>query len=428
MKNKGNNVIYISLVVTALLWLLSKSGLDSVIKYPLVSLNQIVALLATMLFAWSAILTTRSSFIENLFGGLDKVYHTHRKVSEWAFGLILLHPLFLMLDSSSNFLKWVLPVHSASGVNSGVMSLWIFTYLIMLTLLIRQLGLKYNIWKITHKFLTIPLFMAFIHVSKVTSDTSSFMPLGGWIKIWLLFALMSSIYMLVFYKYFAKKYEYKIKSIKKVNDYYDIRCVPTDKKISYANGQYVYVIFDSAGVTGESHPFCIASSSSKKELRLVIKVLGDYTATLDGLKRGEKAILYGPYGRISERFYNFSEDAVFIAGGVGIAPFLAMFNKNDAKDRNVGLYYSVRYATEDMFNEELADIADSSKNMHYEFRKTREGDGHFDISKIVKSQRDLKNTHFYLCASAQAMKSIKAELINNGVDSSSITLEDFDMI
>ena len=52
------------------------------------------------------------------------------------------------------------------------------------------------------------------------------------------------------------------------------------------------------------------------------KVLGDYTDHLnDKLKAGDAAIVEGAYGHFSSNYIKES-DLIWIAGGIGITPFL----------------------------------------------------------------------------------------------------------
>jgi len=109
----GNLLIYASLLVTFLLWVLAKDSIGETVSWPLVSLTQISALLGTMLFVWSMILSTRLDFLESWFGGLDKVYKVHRRVSSVGAVLILIHPVTLVVSNLQIGLKYFLPIQGA---------------------------------------------------------------------------------------------------------------------------------------------------------------------------------------------------------------------------------------------------------------------------------------------------------------------------
>lgn len=434
--NSGKNIIYLSLIITITLWILAKSSLEEMTDFPLVAINQVTALLGTVLFAWSMVLSTRLGFIEELFGGLDKIYHVHRRTSEWGFALILMHPLALAIDRSSHFTRYFLPLHNDQAMNIGIISFWIFVYLIVTTLFIREIKLKYHIWKYTHKFINLAMILAMIHILLIRSDTSNFFPLAIWIYGVTIIGVMAGIYKLLFYKMIAPHYQYVIKSIKKRKDTYDIILKPVGKAMAYVPGQYAYVSFKSEKISDELHPYCLASQEQDNSLRLVIKELGDFTRTLGKLKKGETAVLYGPHGRIGKKYYeDDAYDAVFIGGGIGIAPFLAMFRSGrgrehqlDGMQRETTLYYCTCYKEDAIFDEELATIADGDSGMHYHNQCSREGAGHLSIPSVVERLRNLRCTKFYLCATGKMMEEIKFELLSLGVRQENIVSEDFDMI
>ena len=185
MRNQkiGHVFIYISLSITFFLWVLAKNSITDIALWPLTSLTQISALLGTVLFVWSMVLSTRLDFLETLFGGLDKVYKIHRKVSEIGAALILLHPIALAVDLPEIGIGYFFPYHTQKPINFGVYAFWIFLITISLTLFIRKIKLPYHIWKFTHKFLNLAMILTLLHVIAIKSDTSFFLPLGIWMNL-----------------------------------------------------------------------------------------------------------------------------------------------------------------------------------------------------------------------------------------------------
>ena len=121
------------------------------------------------------------------------------------------------------------------------------------------------------------------------------------------------------------KYLYSDKRIKEARikkSFFEISMVPEHKPIKYKSGQFVFVRFYNQRLTKESHTFSIASKSNDETLRIVVKKLGDYTSNMEELKVGDKVAVEGPYGRFN--YKNYSRDQVWIAGGIGITPFLGM--------------------------------------------------------------------------------------------------------
>jgi ferredoxin-NADP reductase len=110
----------------------------------------------------------------------------------------------------------------------------------------------------------------------------------------------------------------------------------------------------------QEHPFTISSwvpdagphSSSIKES-------GDYTATIGGTSAGERVLVQGPFGRFSYLLYPEERDFVFLAGGIGITPFISMLRHMEQTRQNVPvlLLYANRSESDIVFRDELERIA-----------------------------------------------------------------------
>ena len=427
----GNILIYTTLSITFFLWILAKNSLSEVVNYPIISLNQITALLGTMLFVWSMLLATRLDFLENLFGGLDKVYKVHRRVSEIGAVLILTHIISLAISSPKIGLNYFLPLHTKNPVNLGVYSFWVFLITILLTLFIKKINLPYHIWKQTHKFLNLAMIFALLHVTMIQSDTSFFIPLGIWMNFFTGLGVASGLYMTFFYNTFGPRYKYRIVKINRYSDIHDVYLEPADRKLKHKLAQYAYVSFLSKNISKEAHPYCITSLPQEDLLRFSIKELGDYTKTLKNLKVGDETTVYGPYGHLGERFNEPNKDSVFIAGGIGIAPFLSMFKQASLQNNDslTSLFYCTKYKNEAAFEDELTLLANANENLSYCNQCSREIHGeHLSARQITDCVSNIENTNIYLCGPTKMMLQLKKSLLKVGFSNKNIVLEDFEMV
>ena len=70
------------------------------------------------------------------------------------------------------------------------------------------------------------------------------------------------------------------------------------------------------------HPFTISSAPHEGVVRVTVKALGDYTSRLQEIiEPGMPAVIGGPHGRFGH--WKGTDRQVWIAGGVGVAPFLS---------------------------------------------------------------------------------------------------------
>ncbi len=87
-------------------------------------------------------------------------------------------------------------------------------------------------------------------------------------------------------------------------------------------GQFALVTFDR--IEG-AHPFSLSSADNDSgQLRFQIKALGDYTRKIpQQLRSGQAVTLEGPYGRFHLDSGRKNAQQIWVAGGIGITPFLA---------------------------------------------------------------------------------------------------------
>lgn len=119
-------------------------------------------------------------------------------------------------------------------------------------------------------------------------------------------------------------------------------------------GQYAWLTLGRNPFRLEQHPFTIASSSERRDrLEFVIKELGDFTSTMASVAPDTTAYVEGPYGGMD----NGEErgGTVFIAGGVGLTPALAMLRtRREQKDtRPFHLIYAASSEARLVFRAEL---------------------------------------------------------------------------
>lgn len=102
----------------------------------------------------------------------------------------------------------------------------------------------------------------------------------------------------------------------------EVRCRLDEGWRGHRPGQFVFVTFDSSE---GAHPFTIASADlGDRTITFAIKALGDYTRRLSrDLVAGSRVRVEGPYGRFELSRINPRARQIWIAGGIGITPFLA---------------------------------------------------------------------------------------------------------
>lgn len=125
--------------------------------------------------------------------------------------------------------------------------------------------------------------------------------------------------------------------------------------LGFDAGQFVWLNIGHSPFSLLENPFSIASApSDRPKLAFIIKEVGDMTRRVGAVAPGTQAHLDGPHGNLTLRGRS-GEGIALIAGGVGIAPLLAILRElqHRADPRPVKLVYGNRVAAQIVHGDEL---------------------------------------------------------------------------
>ena len=156
-KRIGNVAAIILALLYPALWLLLIPELDESDDL-LQAIGEILAGTAMILMAMGIFLSTRPRWLENFFGGLDKMYITHRRLALTAVALLIVHFLInvdLPPDQPGTIMGTIAFL--------GIMTIVVLTLAPRIPLLRNILRLAYHQSHNTHIFIGIFFIMGLIH-------------------------------------------------------------------------------------------------------------------------------------------------------------------------------------------------------------------------------------------------------------------------
>jgi predicted ferric reductase len=390
------------------------------------SLGQIAGLVGMAMFCVTLVLNTRLSVFEDYFGGMNRVYIVHHTLGAVAFSLLLFHPMFLAV----RFLVISVVMAAQFLVSSNTIILYgIGAILSMMVFLAFTFFIKlpYQWWRLTHQFLAASFLLACLHVIYISSDISISMPLRYYILTLMGFATAAIVYRVLFHKFFVRRSDYTVKEVNVLNDrVVEIVMSSKNRPILVTPGQFIFVSFYCEDISPEVHPFSLASGANDKDIRIVVKNLGDYTAKLKDLKKGSLASIEGPFGRFST-YYSENKDQIWIAAGIGIVPFIGMA-ASLAKDDgyHADLYYCLKNESEAVKLKELSEISSQNKNFrvipYYADEK-----GFITAEVVSKLSQGVLGKDIFLCGPPPFMKNLRHQLGKLGVKNYNIHSEEFSL-
>ena len=289
--------------------------------------------------------------------GIDLILKYHRQIALLAISLIVAHPIILVVENPA-LLPLLNPFGGTWASRSGNASIYALLLLTLLSLLRKQIKLSYEAWRISHAALSIAaIIFAHIHVSLAGQYTNTWWKEAALITITV--TLVSFFVYLRFVKpWLQQRRPYSVVSVSpEQGDTWVLSLEPKEHAgFSFHPGQFAWLKFGKSAYTMTEHPFsfCTAPDTSGK-LSFGIKALGDFTKTIKDIPLGTTAYVDGPHGAFSIDLIP-AAGYVFIAGGVGITPFISMLETMaERKDkRPVQLFYGENTWESAAFHEEIA--------------------------------------------------------------------------
>ena len=474
-RNLGNWIIILLVLLTIVVWLVFPPENDGRENFVRQYAGEVIGSVNIVLMACSLFLAARPKWAERYFGGLDKMYVTHRHTSTAAFLLIFAHILTVPISA-----HWVLGNYLAVIAATGIVTIALLSLAPRVPYLNKLTGGTYEGWKnlkkyigiffivgYVHSFLTAHPLNALIAISFVqifsiigavsylyAAEWSNFKRYFGILLllalsiyltkqnlgetlgafgvsgIWIFLAVgMLALLYTTFSKYFFKKYlPYTVEAVHHPN-ISTTEVVLRAKKVSVPTqraGQFLFVRFPGDKGLNESHPFTISSAPREDVLRLTIKASGDFTRDLFvRLKPGMDAVVEGAYGLFD--YKTGGEKQIWIAGGIGLTPFLSFVRDMQGSTPNhvVDFYYTVRHPEEALFVNEIEAAVQRNPCLKAHVRFSAK-DGSLTVEDIVKNAGgNVHDHHVYMCGPLPMVQAFEKKFRDLGVPASSIHFEEF---
>ncbi len=421
-RNIGNYVIIALVILNVIVWLVFPPENDGRPDFVRQYAGEVIGSNNIILMACALFLSTRPKWAEQYFGGLDKMYITHRRLGTTALVLIFVHVLTVPISAD-----WRLGNYLAVIAFSGIVTIALITLAPRMPFLSKFLtGGTYDGWKRIKHFMGIFFILAFIHALTIGNPLHALIAIT-WVQVFFIIGTVSYLYTEIFGPLFKKYLPYKVEAVKHPNNStteVTLRAKKEPIKRQRA-GQFLFVRFPRDKTLNESHPFTISSAPAEDVLRLTIKASGDFTRALfASLKDGTDAVIEGAYGMFD--YKTGGPKQIWIAGGIGLTPFLSFVRDMDGNlTHDVDFYYTVRNPEESLFVNEIR-VAEQNNPRLKAYIRASSADGSLNIEDIVKNAGgDVKNHHVYLCGPYPMMVAFEKKFLEKGMPGTNIHYEEF---
>jgi predicted ferric reductase len=399
-------VVYFVIAVSPLLILLALH-----IGSPNETIYEIARSLALSGFAiltLQPVLVARLKWLERPFG-MDIVSRFHKAMGIFATVLLISHPPFLVLGGGG--LPLLVSLEQPWYILVGKIGLLLLVIHTLLSVFSANWGVKFEQWRRMHYILApLIIILVFLH-SFETGDDLKILPIRVLWGLLLVMALAAYFYHKVLIPRYLARDPYRVVDVQQeTHNVWTVKLAPSAGKAvyDYYPGQFQFITFHRGrNLPVEEHHWTISSAPTEKGfVSSTIKESGDFTSTIGLTKPGDTAIVQAPFGRFSHVLHPEDKDLVFLAGGIGITPFMSMLRhmRDTESDLSVVLLYANRSEADIVFRNELTEMQEAEKPRLKVVHVLGSPDsnwtgerGHVDREKIARFVGSIEGKSFYVC-------------------------------
>jgi predicted ferric reductase len=433
----GGPVVISALVVgMAALWIALRPAGIQLGSY----LGQLIGAESVVLLSIALVLVSTVPWVEGWFDGVDRAMIWHRRLA--ITGVVLLVPH--ILTATNQHPSGIGPALGVLGL-LGLLALagWAilprwrsvipgaFRGLVgavsasPVGSLVRWVVGGYERWRLFHR--ATGMFVAFGFVHGLLDATPfqaapllrwSYVAIGG-------IGLAFYLYRELVARHLKVLHDYEVDSVRPLADgVTEITLQPLDRPMDFQPGQWMMLYVE--GRDGwHRHPFTISSAPHEPLLRVTVKALGDYTERAHQLEPGMPAVVSAPMGRFDYRFGG--ESQLWIAGGIGITPFLSWLR--DADHRNLPLpHIDFFYSTPGpaAFSEELGAIAERHPSLRLHLNDTTVQPRLNGETMLAATVAEAEKLSVFMCGPTAMLRDLRRQLKSAGVPAGRLRYEYFD--
>ena len=381
---------------------------------------------AFCLMAINLFLATRPRGIEALAGGLDRLYVIHKWTGIAVLPLILLHEgVGMDLEGeivTSGLAKTAVDV--AEFVYPAFIALILISFFKRLPFLkMRRDLIPYHWWRWSHRvlgalFLAIVFHQLFVKVPFRMNDLTA-----QYLNAMAALGVLSLAYTQILAPFRSRGYT--VAAVDRHPAATIVDLAPRGRGLRPRPGAFA-VISVARGGLREPHPFTVSQIGPDGALQFSIRGLGDYTRRLrDSIQVGDKVTVEGGYGRFDYR--RGPKTQLWVAGGIGITPFLAFADSLSAEEaRTIRLVYCVGKAEEavglDRLRAAEARVPGLSVHLH-----VSDSDGRLTAARLLDDLPfDLTQAGFWFCGPAPMREALLSGFKEAGKRPKTVHFEEFE--
>ncbi len=378
---------------------------------------------AFCLMAINLFLATRPPFIERWIGGLDQLYFTHKWIGISVLILIFAHN-FVGMDLGGDVITRGtanLAAEVAEFVFPVLVVLLSISFLKRLPKL--SFEIPYQIWRWSHRLVGVIFMVLVFHQFFVKAPIEANSVLSSYLQWAALIGVASFLY--TQFGAILRRRGFVVSRVEKHPAATIVEAEPKGRGIKARPGNFAFISVGRKGLR-EPHPFTISQVKDDGTVQFSIRGLGDFTKKLrDGIQTGDSIRIEGGYGRFD--FTHGSDKQIWVAGGIGVTPFLAFADTIKAENiRDIHMVYCVRSGQEAVGLDRIKAAAARSPKFQFTLFESASG-GRFNAEKLIAlSSVDPATASLWFCGPAPMRVGLQDGLKAAGKNPKGVHYEKFE--
>lgn len=383
------------------------------------------------LMGFVMLLATRPVWAERWVGGMDQVYQLHKWAGIWAVLFAVSHwviklskPIIIALIGNANRATKTPLLSFFSDYKSLAKSLgeWaIYAAIIMLVLTLWR-SFPYKFWRHLHRIMPVLFLMVGFHALVLMPLSYWTQPIGLGLVMMLGLGLYGAWQALtqrigLRHRYLAQVVQCELGQ----DQVLFLRAQVDARWPDHQPGQFAFICFDRQE---GAHPFTIASAPhADGHIDFRIKALGDYTQKMAAKMRPHMFFeIEGPYGQFALDRINPQREQIWIAGGIGITPFIAWLEALIMQPQAVTaqLHYCIDRAEDSAACHYLQQLVAQLPTIHLSIHESAKGQ-RLTPEQLMSTMSSTQNYELWFCGPTGLLHALEATL-KQSFDSEQLTI------
>lgn len=398
---------------SAFLWIARQQGLN------------LSGLLSIAFMSLTMFLAIRPAWLEKPLGGLDRIYRLHKWSGILAVSFGSLHWLIKqsgglikgLIGSDGRLPKikydGLLEAMRELGADMGEPALYIALAMLVITLWRR---FPYHLWRHLHRIMPVLYLMLVFHAALLAPPAYWTQPVGIVLGLFLILGSVASILSLAGLIGRSRQTKGSVMAIKSTYEVAEITCKLEGPWQTHQPGQFAFITF---GKFEGAHPFTIASADrGDQTITFFIKALGDFTRRIaQRIEAGQSVTIEGPYGRFQLDRHNPKRSQIWVAGGVGVTPFLAWLESlqnTPTQSPEADLHYCTRNRDNDHFIGQLQGLCENLPGVRLHVHSAEHGDM-LTAESLTPAHTKAQNAEVWFCGPRGLADVLKRGLRESGI-------------